>query len=59
MSPIKAAVAWALGVSDDISWRMHLNVAAITRIAIGPRGPSLTTFNETAHLAGVAALPMT
>jgi broad specificity phosphatase PhoE len=59
VSPIKAAVAWALGVSDDISWRMHLNVAAITRIAIGPRGPSLTTFNETAHLAGVAALPMT
>jgi broad specificity phosphatase PhoE len=59
VSPIKAAVAWALGVGDDISWRMHLNVAAITRIAIGPRGPSLTTFNETAHLAGVAALPMT
>jgi broad specificity phosphatase PhoE len=59
VSPIKAAVAWALGVGDDISWRMHLNVAAITRIAIGPRGPSLTTFNETAHLAGVDALPLT
>ena len=59
VSPIKAAVAWALGVGDDISWRMHLNVAAITRIAIGPHGPSLTTFNETAHLAGVDSLPMT
>jgi len=59
VSPIKAAVAWALGVGDGISWRMHLNVAAITRIAIGPRGASLTTFNETAHLAGVDALPMT
>ena len=51
VSPIKAAVAWALGVGPETSWRMFLGVAAITRIAIGPRGPSLTSYNEQGHLA--------
>ena len=51
VSPIKAAVAWALGVGDEIAWRTHLDVASITRIAIGPAGPSLRSFNETQHLA--------
>ena len=55
VSPIKAAVAWALGVGAEISWRMHLDVAAITRIQVGSGGASLRTFNETAHLAGVSA----
>jgi broad specificity phosphatase PhoE len=50
VSPIKAAVAWALGVGPETSWRMFLGVAAVTRIAIGPRGPSLTSYNETNHL---------
>jgi broad specificity phosphatase PhoE len=50
VSPIKAAVAWALGVGPETSWRMFLGVAAVTRIAIGPRGPSLTSYNETQHL---------
>jgi broad specificity phosphatase PhoE len=50
VSPIKAAVAWALGVGPDTSWRMFLGVAAITRIAIGPRGPSLTAYNDVSHL---------
>lgn len=50
VSPIKAAVAWALGVGPDTSWRMFLGVAAITRISIGPRGPSLTAYNEVSHL---------
>jgi broad specificity phosphatase PhoE len=47
VSPIKAAVAWALGVGDDVSWRTHLDVASISRIAIGPSGPALRSFNET------------
>ena len=38
VSPIKAAVAWALGVGPEISWRMHLDVAAITRIHVGTSG---------------------
>jgi len=32
---------------------MFLDVAAISRIAVGPHGPSLRSFNETAHLAGL------
>ena len=50
VSPIKAAVAWALGVGDGVAWRMFLDVAAVCRIAVGPRGPSLRAYNETAHL---------
>ena len=55
VSPIKAAVAWALGVGPETSWRMFLGVAAICRITIGPRGPSLTSYNEQSHLASVAS----
>mgnify|MGYP003343543945 CR=1 FL=1 len=50
VSPIKAAVSWALGVGVEISWRCRLDQASITRVAIGPGGPSLASFNETAHL---------
>ncbi len=50
VSPIKAAVAWALGVGDAVSWRMFLDVAAICRVQVGPRGPSLRTYNDTSHL---------
>ena len=46
VSPIKAAVAWALGVGVEISWRMYVAPASITRIDVGPRGPSLRSFNE-------------
>lgn len=51
VSPIKAAVAWALGVGDETSWRMFMGVAGICRIAIGERGPSLHSYNESAHLS--------
>ena len=50
VSPIKAAAAWALGVGDEISWRMHLAPASITRIATRATGPVLVSFDETAHL---------
>jgi probable phosphoglycerate mutase len=50
VSPIKAAVLWALAMDDTMSWRMRLDVASITRIAPGPDGPVLLTFNETGHL---------
>ncbi len=54
VSPIKAAVAWALGVGDEISWRMFVDVASVTtigagRAGAGPSTPSLRTFNETQH----------
>jgi len=50
VSPIKSAITWALGVGPDATWRCHLDRASICRIAISPRGPSLTSLNETAHL---------
>ncbi len=47
VSPIKAAVAWALGVSIEISWRAFVAPASITRIACRSDGtPSLHSFNE-------------
>jgi broad specificity phosphatase PhoE len=46
VSPIKAAIAWALGVGDEVSWRMFLDVAALCRVRLGPRGPSLTSYGE-------------
>ncbi len=48
VSPMKSAVAWALGVDIGISWNCHLDHAAICRIAIRGRRPVLLTFNETA-----------
>ncbi|MFK7918888.1 MAG: histidine phosphatase family protein [Ilumatobacter sp.] len=46
VSPMKSAVAWALGVDIGISWNCHLDHAAICRIAVRGRRPVLLTFNE-------------
>jgi broad specificity phosphatase PhoE len=51
VSPLKAAVAWALGVSDDIAWRLFVTPASITRIDVSRGRPSLHAFNEVSHLA--------
>lgn len=47
VSPLKAALAWALGVGDEICWRMFVDVASVSRIGRGGAGPSLQSFNET------------
>jgi len=47
VSPIKAAVAWALGGGDDLTWRLHLSTASMTRVAWGADGPVLRSFNHT------------
>jgi alpha-ribazole phosphatase len=47
VSPIKAAVGWALGTGIEMSWRSHLSHASISRIDIRRAGPILYTFNET------------
>jgi broad specificity phosphatase PhoE len=54
VSPIKAAVTWALGVGDETAWRMHLNVASISRVDRRPGDGDalLAGFNETTHLVG-------
>jgi probable phosphoglycerate mutase len=49
VSPIKAAVAWAVGGGDELAWRMHLSVASLTRVRLGGPVPVLLTFNETPH----------
>lgn len=48
VSPIKAAVAWALGVTMDIMFHCHLSQASLCRIDVGRFGPLLHSFNEQA-----------
>jgi broad specificity phosphatase PhoE len=50
VSPIKAAVAWALGADDRIVWRMYSAPASITRIGVAGPTPSLHGYNDVAHL---------
>jgi alpha-ribazole phosphatase len=51
VSPIKAAVSWALDAGTGTVWRSHLDQGSICRVAFTPRGPILRSFNETWHLA--------
>jgi hypothetical protein len=46
VSPIKAAVVWALGGDPLLAWRLRLDVASVTTLASGPAGPVVTGFNE-------------
>lgn len=50
VSPIKASVAWALGVGIEMSWRSHVAQASISTIEVSSRGPSLHSFNRIDHL---------
>jgi broad specificity phosphatase PhoE len=50
-TPIKAAMAWALGVDVDITWRSHVDQASITKIIMRDRGPTLNAFNIVPPLA--------
>jgi broad specificity phosphatase PhoE len=50
VSPIKAALAWALGVGDEVAWRAHVTPASITRIRVSGGAPVLVGFNDVAHL---------
>lgn len=50
VSPIKAAVAWALDVTDHVAWRMFVAPGSVTRIAVTETGPSLHGFNLLDHL---------
>ncbi|MBK5223530.1 MAG: histidine phosphatase family protein [Acidimicrobiia bacterium] len=46
VSPIKAALSWALGGTNQVGWRTRVGQPSITRIASGPHGPVLHAFNE-------------
>jgi probable phosphoglycerate mutase len=55
VSPIKAAVTWAIGADESATFRMHLALASITRIAArGASAAALVSFNEVAHLRALA-----
>jgi broad specificity phosphatase PhoE len=45
VSPIKAAVAWALGMDGGLDWRLRLSTGSVTRIGWGATGPVLHNFN--------------
>jgi probable phosphoglycerate mutase len=47
VSPIKAAVAWALGANDQMVWRLYLATASVTRIGWRVDAPVLHRYNET------------
>ena len=49
VSPIKAAVAWALGVDIGVSWRTALDRASLSTVRLHPERPALVTFNVTVH----------
>jgi len=48
VSPIKAAVAWALGTGDTLAWRLYLSTASMTVIGWGSDAPVLHSYNLTA-----------
>lgn len=48
VSPMKSAVAWALGTDIGISWNCHLDHASICTIGFRGNRPILKTFNHTA-----------
>jgi broad specificity phosphatase PhoE len=51
VSPIKAAVAWSLGVDERATWRMQLGLATVTTLGARPDGSGyLSSFNDAAHL---------
>lgn len=57
VSPVKAALGWALGVGDDVAWRAFVAPASITRVEVRGPNPSLHAFNVTSHLDGLAPPP--
>lgn len=50
VSPVKAAMCWALGCDELTAWRLWVAPASITRIGTTPHGGVVHTFNEVAHL---------
>ena len=41
VSPFKAAMAWAMGVGDEVCWRIHVSPASLVRIVVRAGRPSL------------------
>jgi probable phosphoglycerate mutase len=56
VTPIKAAVAWALG-TPDLYWRLYLRTASVTRISWNRDAPILHGYNEVALAPERTATP--
>jgi broad specificity phosphatase PhoE len=50
VSPLKAAVAWALAVDDHIAWHLFVSPGSITRLEVGGGRRSMASFNEIPHV---------
>ncbi len=46
VSPIKCAVAWALGAGPELMWRLHLSTGSLTRLTWTAGRVVLLTYNE-------------
>ena len=46
VSPIKSAVAWALGIHGGAAWRMRLDNATVTAVGVVGGRPSLLRYNS-------------
>lgn len=46
VSPIKSAVAWALGVGGHVAWRLRLDNASVTTISARSGSPYLLSYND-------------
>lgn len=46
VSPIKAALAWALGVSDQVAWRLYVEDASVSRVDVEAGRPVVRWFNR-------------
>jgi broad specificity phosphatase PhoE len=57
VSPIKAAIAWALGVGDELAWRLFVAPGSISRIDIRDGRSVVVSFGEVAHLVGQTSAP--
>lgn len=49
VSPIKAALAWALDVPAGVAWRLYVEDASVSRIDIESIGPVVRWFNRAGH----------
>lgn len=48
-TPVKVAMAWALGANLSVAWRSHVDQASVTRLVMRERGPALSVFNLVPH----------
>lgn len=57
VSPIKAALTWALGVGDETQWRMFVAVASVATVGTDGWAPSLRSFNRVPVVDGDTLRP--